>query len=283
MWGVVIAGAAAACLICLAVLAIAATSGTWTTRPTAYLGLLVLVFISAIPVVLVEFGLRPGAAADTAPVRATQGPEASRLLVVSAHPDDLELACGGTVARLAAQGSHVKVLVMSSGTVGGDPAARRREAVAGAAVLGVHDVTVLDFADTRLADHSRELIEAIEAVAVAFRPTVVLTHSEHDQHQDHHAVNRAVVRACRQAPTILGFESPSATRAFNPSVFVDIDGFLDLKVRAVASHVDQAGKPYMTAARVRGVAAFRGTQAKRVHAEGFEPVRYTTSLQEASL
>lgn len=202
---------------------------------------------------------------------------ARRVLVVGAHPDDLELACGGTVATLARSGHRVKVVVMSGGSVGGDESVRRGEAVAGASLLGTDDVTVHAFPDTRLAEADTAMIAAVEQAMHDFRPDLILTHSEHDQHQDHQAVHRAVLRAGRQAPSILCFESPSVTRSFNPSVFVDITEHLDLKVRAVQAHRNQAGKPYMTASRVRGIAAFRGAQAKVVAAEAFEPVRY---LQE---
>ncbi|MBS3177506.1 MULTISPECIES: PIG-L deacetylase family protein [unclassified Pseudoclavibacter] len=197
-----------------------------------------------------------------------------RVLVVGAHPDDLELACGGTVASYVDGGHQVKVLVMSRGQRGGDPSARILEAHAGAAMLGVDDVTVHDFPDTQLADANGSMIRAIESAIASFAPTVILTHSEHDHHQDHQAVHRAVVRAGRQASSILCFESPSVTRQFNPSMFVDIDAFIDVKVKAVQTHRDQAGKPYMTSNRVRGIAAFRGAQAKCDHAEGFELVRY---------
>ena len=56
-------------------------------------------------------------------------------------------------------------------------------------------------------------------------------------------------------------------------MFVDIEQYVDVKVAAVQLHRGQLGKPYMSATRVRGVAAFRGQQARLIHAEAFEPVR----------
>jgi len=199
---------------------------------------------------------------------------------VGAHPDDLELACGGTVASLVDRGHIVRTIVMSDGCQGGNAQTRMIEARSGSKFLGVSDVEVHQFTDTRLADHSCDLISVVENAVNDFKPDIILTHSGHDQHQDHQAVHEAVLRGARKAPSILCFESPSATRAFNPSIFIDISAYIHVKVAAVNVHHDQARKPYMTATIVRSVAAFRGIQARCEFAEAFEPVRYQYAVRE---
>lgn len=106
---------------------------------------------------------------------------------------------------------------------------------------------------------------------------MVLTHSEHDLHQDHGAVHVAVLRAARRHSTVLCFESPSVTREFDPAVFVDIAGDVDAKVAAVNAHAGQSAKSYMGADHIRALATYRGTQARAPFAEAFEPVRLLTS------
>lgn len=196
-----------------------------------------------------------------------------RVLAVGAHPDDLELACGGTLAKLVDAGHEVRGLVLSSGEVGGNPGLRPLEARQGAAFLGLGTLQVLEFPDTQLEMVSNDMVQAIEEEIRSFQPDLIFTHSSHDQHQDHYAVHKATLRAGRAHHSILCFESPSVTREFDPSVFVDIDAYVDVKVEAVLSHRNQAGKPYMTPQRVRAMAAFRGAQAKNSNAEAFEPVR----------
>jgi LmbE family N-acetylglucosaminyl deacetylase len=196
-----------------------------------------------------------------------------RVLVVGAHPDDLELACGGSLARFADRGHEVLALVMSSGENGGDRGARAQEALAGAQALDLAGVSVQDFTDTLMATELDEMVKRIELAVDLFKPDVILTHSAHDQHQDHHAVHLATLRAGRRSPTILCFESPSVTSEFQPSFFVDISDYVDAKVSAVQQHRDQLGKPYMGADLLRGAAVFRGAQARTGHAEGFEIVR----------
>lgn len=206
-------------------------------------------------------------------IPATMVVQRRKVLAVGAHPDDLELACGGTLAKLVDAGHEVRGLVMSAGEAGEDQGVRPAAARHGAAFLGLSGLRVHDFPDTRLETVSDGMVRAIEAAVNEFGPDVIFTHSAHDQDQDHYAVHRATLRAARAHHSILCFESPSVTRDFDPSVFVDIDGYVDVKVEAVLSHRDQAGKPYMTPGRVRGMAAFRGAQAKNVNAEAFEPVR----------
>lgn len=196
-----------------------------------------------------------------------------RILAVGAHPDDLELACGGALAKFVDAGHEVHALIMSRGAAGGDQQERVGEARAGATFLGARTVTVHDFPDTALQGAANGLVAAIETTIGQFDPDIILTHSAHDQHQDHAAVHAATLRAARQHHSILCFESPSVTRDFNPSIFIDIADYVDVKVQAVRMHRDQASKPYMSAQRMRGLATFRGAQAKRTYAEGYEPVR----------
>jgi len=87
------------------------------------------------------------------------GDEVRRILVIAAHPDDLETTCGGTLALLIERGTEVALLLCTDGDIGThDPgftraslaATRRQETLAGAQVLGVHDVFFLGHPDGEL-------------------------------------------------------------------------------------------------------------------------------------
>lgn len=204
-------------------------------------------------------------------------PPSQRILAIGAHPDDLELACGGTLTKAVRAGHEVLAVIMSDGRIGGDPTRRAAEAKAGAAAMGVKEVVHFEFPDTQLASTSLDMTSALEEVIEAFQPHVVLTHSAHDLHQDHAAVHVSVLRAARRHSSVLCFESPSATREFDPAVFVDIAGDVEAKVAAVKAHQGQATKSYMDADHIRALATFRGTQARAAFAEAYEPVRLLTS------
>ncbi|WP_344388252.1 PIG-L deacetylase family protein [Asanoa iriomotensis] len=203
-----------------------------------------------------------------------------QVLAIGAHPDDLELACGGTLVRLVDSGHEVHVLVMTRGERGGDAATRAGEAAAGARFVGVTSVEVLDHPDTLLATAENAMAEAIDRAIRRHRPDIVFTHSANDHHQDHRAVHAATLRAARCHPAVLCYESPSATSSFRPTVFVDIGEQLDAKIGSVAVHRDQRAKPYVDGRRLRALAAFRGGQGRVDHAEGFEAVRVPAPLFE---
>ncbi len=196
-----------------------------------------------------------------------------RVLAIGAHPDDLELACGGTLSRLADSGYEVHTLVLSPGSVGGNAEVRPDEAIRGARLMGATRTEVLEFPDTRLSSFASELVQAIEARIKAFNPDIILTHSGNDQHQDHSAVHMATLRAGRRHPAILCFESPSVTAAFAPSVFVEIDDYVDAKNAAISMHADQRNKPYMGGDKISSMAVFRGAQGRMTCAEAFEAER----------
>lgn len=204
-------------------------------------------------------------------------PQARQVLVVAAHPDDLELAAGGSLARFADRGHEVRAIIMSDGSVGGDAAIRPDEALSAGRYLGLRNLSLHKYTDTQLGTQMGAMIRTIEDAIAETKPDLILTHSANDQHQDHHAVHLAVLRAARQCPSVLCFESPSVTPEFDPRFFVDISDYLEAKVGAVEWHANQMGKPYMGADRLKGKAIYRGSQARVSHAEGFEVVRLLSS------
>ena len=201
-----------------------------------------------------------------------------RVLVVGAHPDDIEIACGGTVAKLRDAGYEIRGLVMTQGERGGNASVRPGEARRGGKFLGLDEICVLDLPDTRLHEHELDVLAAIEETIQSYKPSMVLTHSAHDLHQDHRTVHEATLRAARQLNMILCYESPSATQDFKPTLFVDIGDYVDVKVASIKDHADQRLKPYVHEERVRGVAVFRGGQAKLRYAEGFEVIRAVSTI-----
>jgi LmbE family N-acetylglucosaminyl deacetylase len=203
----------------------------------------------------------------------TRTPQPRRILIIGAHPDDMEIAAGAAMAKFHDVGYRISGLVCTCGEGGGDAQVRSDEAKHGADFMGLDEVRVLHLPDTYLKDHSVELAKAIEDMVKQVQPNLIFTHSANDIHQDHQAVHEATLRAGRNHTSILCYESPSATPDFKPLLFVDVGDYVDVKVEAVRQHRDQQDKPYMLSEVVRGKLAFRGSQAKVLYAEGFETVR----------
>jgi len=112
-------------------------------------------------------------------------------LAVGAHPDDVELACGGTLARLVDAGLRVGICHLTRGEAGtrGDAATRRQEAEAAARVLGVHELRFLDCGDAGLRTGAPEE-DALIDVFRELRPRLVLAHGAPDRHPDHERAGR---------------------------------------------------------------------------------------------
>ncbi|HEX2767193.1 MAG TPA: PIG-L deacetylase family protein [Candidatus Limnocylindria bacterium] len=138
-------------------------------------------------------------------------PTPDRVLVVAAHPDDIEFGAAGTVARWVAEGATVRFLLVTRGDKGSDdPDAdvtqlvRQREAEqrAAAAEIGVEGVDFLDEPDGQV-EPTLALRERVTSAIRAFRPEIVMTHdptvlfvnNEWVNHPDHRAVGQVTVDA----------------------------------------------------------------------------------------
>jgi LmbE family N-acetylglucosaminyl deacetylase len=205
-------------------------------------------------------------------------PNPGRVLVIGAHPDDIELAVGATLAKMHDAGYLIAGMVMTKGEKGGNGKLRPLEAKNGGLFLGLDTLQMFDFHDTHLYEDGVLMTAEIEKTVADFHPDMIFTHSTHDIHQDHKAVFEATMRAVRNVrTTILSYESPSVTKEFQPNYFVDICGYVDVKMEAVHQHWDQRTKPYMRPDLIRGKLAVRGSEAKVEYAEGFEVVRMVSA------
>ncbi|MCX6140951.1 MAG: bacillithiol biosynthesis deacetylase BshB1 [Candidatus Kapabacteria bacterium] len=113
------------------------------------------------------------------------------VMVLSAHPDDAELSCGGTVMNLTSEGKHVVFVECTRGELGtrGTPELREQEAAAAAKILGVTDRECLGLPDGHIM-HSNENILAVVKAIRTWRPNVLLIPPSIERHPDHEAVHR---------------------------------------------------------------------------------------------
>lgn len=204
--------------------------------------------------------------------------DVSSVLALGAHPDDLELGCGATLAKLVERGVQITAVVLSQGSVGADSGFDRVEETRTAlAALGVQKVVQHSFPDTRLHEHLNGLIAVIEDHVRQVAPDRVYTMFDGDRHQDHRAVYQASAVACRRVPQILAYETPSSYPNFVPTVFEPIDDFIERKVEALRLHKSQGDRLYMHEEKIRSAAHFRGVQVDLGQTEGFIPYKLVLS------
>ncbi|MEM9072080.1 MAG: PIG-L family deacetylase [Myxococcota bacterium] len=193
------------------------------------------------------------------------------VLAIGAHPDDVEIGVGATLARHVASGDRVVIAVCSRGAAGGVADTRVREVERAAERLGA-EVHVGNLMDTAISDGS-DTIGWLEEVIGVVRPDVVYTHTIHDLHQDHRAVHRATLVAARAVPNVFCYQSPSTTPSFQPARFVDVSGHLATKTAVLACHGSQMDRPYFDVDLVVSTARYWGRFAGYADAEPLEVVR----------
>lgn len=197
------------------------------------------------------------------------------VLAIGAHPDDLELGCGASLAKLSAAGVHVRALVLSDGLHGARRSHDRcAESRAALRLLGVADVVQADLPDTHLPSFVPRIVRMIESHCAEVLPDRVYTMFKDDRHQDHRAVYEATIVACRGVPQVLSYETPSSWPNFMPRVFEPIERFLERKVAAIRCHRSQHHRDYMQEDQVRCNAQFRGHQVGLGPSEGFIPYKW---------
>ena len=197
------------------------------------------------------------------------------ILAIGAHPDDIEIGCGGTLVRSARDGHDVYMYVVSRGEVGGDAQQRIRELFAAAKYLGAKKLWLDNFPDSKLVS-SPELIYHIEWVISKCDPDLVFTHSVHDTHHDHRAVSISSAEAARKVPTVLAYENPLSKR-FNTQVYVDISDTIDDKCSLLRCFASQNNKNYDFNKAAKLLAEYRALQSRNnqlvSHAEAFEVMK----------
>ena len=177
------------------------------------------------------------------------------ILAFGAHPDDVELFAGGTLAKMAALGYATGVVDMTRGELGtrGTPALRKREAHKAAEVLGLKIRENLGLADGEVAVTSRARLKVIRMVR-KYCPRIVLTHHWDDKHPDHVNTSRLVAEAVHHSglakiktgqaryrpPTLLYFKLPTNVP---PSFVVDITEFIAERNAAIGSYRSQLFDP----------------------------------------
>lgn len=182
------------------------------------------------------------------------------ILAIGAHPDDVELGCAGTLAKEISLGKMVGIVDLTRGELGtrGSAEIRAEESAAAAKILGVVARENLGFKDGFFINdeqHQKALIKLIRK----YQPEVVLCNAVEDRHIDHAKGSKLVSDACflsglRRIETELDGVSQVEWRPkrvyhyiqwqpITPDFVVDITGFIDAKIDAVAAYSSQFYDP----------------------------------------
>lgn len=182
------------------------------------------------------------------------------ILAFGAHPDDVELGCGATVAKEISLGKKVGIIDLTRGELGtrGSAEIRAIEAENSAKILGVVARENLGFADGFFVNDMEHQLKIIEMVR-KYRPEIVLCNSIDDRHIDHGKGSKLVSDACYlsglvKIQTSHQEEAQSQWRPkvvyhyiqwknLKPDFVVDVSGFIDKKMESIKAYSSQFYDP----------------------------------------
>jgi LmbE family N-acetylglucosaminyl deacetylase len=211
-----------------------------------------------------------------APTGAAQGflaRYAGRTVVaIGAHPDDIELGIGGTLARLSSLGARV---VMAVASVPSDFNQRRREAARAAEILGCELRVLLDNGPQRIEDIKHyQLVGLLDGLIREYRPAAVFTHSASEFHRDHQTIHNACLSTQRLQFFDFFHFHPTMCRPmpvpFHPRGYVDISDTIEAKMQAIAAHESQFAMRGLDINIYRETARFMGRLIGVKYAEGLD-------------
>ena len=218
-----------------------------------------------------------------------------KIMAMGAHLDDIEIACGGTLAKAIKAGHTVKVLIMSkSGYTNKEGKVQRSDDVAveeglqALHTLGLENIEILDF-PTKDIPFRSDVVNAIDIRMASFDPDIIFTHHPFDTHQAHEGVAKATIAAARRKNTLFFYEpiTPSGRSyvTFKPSLSVDIESTLDMKIASLKCHKSEYNKfgaeDWIEGVRCR--CGFRGYEIGKKFAEAFEILRLELSFEERAM
>jgi LmbE family N-acetylglucosaminyl deacetylase len=197
------------------------------------------------------------------------------VLAVGAHPDDLELGIGGTLARLSGAGARVVMAVLS---IPSRLRARRGEATRAAAILGCEVRFLTPNRCSRVEDFkSHQLVGMIDGLVRELKPAAMFSHCLANLHTDH----KLAYDACMASQRLRYFDifcySPTSCHcvniAFHPHAYIDISDTIDAKMRAIRSHSSQFDARGLQTEHYREASNRTGRVVGVDYAEGLEVVR----------
>jgi len=203
----------------------------------------------------------------------------NRILVIGAHTDDIEIMCGGSIAKFIESNCDIYYSTFSfadkSLPEGLPEGTTKFEVLKATEVLGIPRLNLyLHNYEVRVfPDHRQEILEDLLKLRQEIKPDLVITHNTNDTHQDHKVISDETYRAFKQTSSIWGYESFKNNRIFDTDLYVTLNlNQVDKKLQAISKYKSQLIK-YDNRDALKGLAQFGGTQVNHEFAECFEAMR----------
>ena len=182
------------------------------------------------------------------------------ILAIGAHPDDVELGCGGTLAKLISEGKKVAIVDLTQGELGtrGTNITRAQEAASASEILGISARENLKMKDGFILNSEEYQIQIVKMIR-KYQPEIVLANAIDDRHPDHAKAAKLVSDACFlsglvKIETELDGENQKQWRPkqvfhyiqwkhITPDFVIDISDFMEKKIEACLAYKTQFYDP----------------------------------------
>ena len=181
------------------------------------------------------------------------------ILAFGAHPDDVEMGCGGTIAKSTSNGKKVGIVDLTRGELGtnGTVEIREEEANVASKILGVSFRMNLELEDGFIFNNKESQIKIVEVIR-HYKPDIVLSNTQIDRHSDHGKASDLIYDACfisGLSKLKTSFEGSNQDpwrprinlnyqqwNDFEPDVLIDISSFMDTKINSILAYKSQVIK-----------------------------------------
>lgn len=202
-----------------------------------------------------------------------------KILVLAPHTDDGELGCGGTIARLVAEGKEVHYAAFClcakslPAHLPADTLAQECKQATAALGIRPEHLLLFDYEVRELPSMRQAILEELVKLNKQIAPDLVFLPAANDIHQDHQVIHQEGLRAFKHS-SIAGYELPWNNFRFETAFFQRLsEAELGKKITALKAYASQAGRNYMQEDFIRSLAKVRGVQCNAPLAEAFELYR----------
>ncbi len=191
-----------------------------------------------------------------------------KVLIVSPHPDDGIIGCGGTIARFLEEGKDIKYLVISWQGQGFN----EEEIKDAICELGIKEdnLIILDYEVRKFSEVSGKIRDELINIREQYKPDLVLVHNSNDIHQDHEVCSREAFRVFREG-TVLGYMLPWNLRKLEVDMLYSLEEkHVEKKITAMNKLETQKFRFYYDPATMRSLVKTMGLFRRKKYAEAFE-------------
>ncbi len=209
-----------------------------------------------------------------------------KILLLSAHIDDADTGCGGSVAKFIEEGNDIYYVAFSSCEESVPEGLPKdillSEVKLATKILGIkpQNLLIYEYPVRRFPQLRQEILEDLVKLNKRIKPDLVFMPSKYDLHQDHYTIIAEGIRAFKLT-SIFGYELPWNNINFAATSFVHLkEAHVRKKLKVLECYksqklrAKQLGKRYVDSESIKGLARIRGTQIGTVYAEAFNVVRW---------